>query len=170
MQHVGFTKKAKGLDGSIKVKIFDEYLEDFAQVEVIFLEMGGKEIPYFIEKIELQSEIVVQLEDVKDRNTAAQLTSKSIFLREQDILVDEERQLEVEGLEYGFITGFIMIDEMAGKIGAIEEVIELPQQEMAVINYKNKEILIPLNEQLITGIDEAKKEVKVALPDGLLEL
>lgn len=170
MQHIGFTKKAKGLDGSIKVKIFDEFVEDFVQAEVIFLTIGGKEIPYFIEKIDLQSELVVQLEDVTDRNTAAQLSSKSIYLREQDILADEKRQLETEELAYAYLTNFLMVDEVAGEIGEIEEVIELPQQEMAVVNYKNKEILIPLNDQLITEIDKNHQQIKVALPDGLLEL
>ncbi|MFK7934861.1 MAG: ribosome maturation factor RimM, partial [Saprospiraceae bacterium] len=170
MQHIGYTKKAKGLDGSIKVKIFDEHLEDFAQAEVLFLEISGKHLPYFIEKVEVQSDLVVQFEDVADRNTAAMLTGKSIFMRESDLLAEEDKQLELEELEYAFLTGFLMKDETVGEVGKIEEVVELPQQEMAVVSYQNKEIMIPLNEQLITEIKEKEQFLIVDLPAGLLEL
>lgn len=170
MQHIGYTKKAKGLDGSLKVKIFDEYVEDFAQAEVLFLEMSGKHLPFFVQKLEVQSDLVVQFEDVTDRNSAALLTGKSIFLRPQDILADEDRQLEIEELEYAFVEGFLLKDPRLGVIGTIKEVIELPQQEMAVVDYQNKEILIPLNEQLIEEINETTQEITIDLPDGLLDL
>ncbi|MEM6699798.1 MAG: hypothetical protein AAF599_15455 [Bacteroidota bacterium] len=55
-------------------------------------------------------------------------------------------------------------------IGVIEEVIEMPQQEMAVINYKDKEVLIPMNEDFILEILEEEKILKVELPEGLLDL
>ena len=170
MQHIGYTKKPKGLDGSLKVKIFDEYLEDFAQTEVLFLEINGREIPYFIEKVELQKELVVQLEEINDRNAAAQLVNKSIYLRNEDIIADEERQLEVAELAYAHLVDFLLTDTELGEVGKIAEVIEMPQQEMAVVNYHEKEVLIPLNDQLIQGIDTAARVVTVQLPAGLLEL
>jgi 16S rRNA processing protein RimM len=36
--------------------------------------------------------------------------------------------------------------------------------------YKNKEILFPLNEDMIVEIDEDEKTLLVDLPEGLLEL
>jgi 16S rRNA processing protein RimM len=46
----------------------------------------------------------------------------------------------------------------------------MPQQEIAVVVYQNKEVLIPLNEKLIVSIDEDKKVILMDLPEGLLTL
>jgi len=61
-------------------------------------------------------------------------------------------------------------DKTHGVLGEIKEIIEYPQQEMAAIIIKEKEVLIPLNEQLILEIDEEKKLISMDLPEGLLNL
>ena len=63
-----------------------------------------------------------------------------------------------------------MIDKEVGEVGVIEEILDMPQQEMTLIRYKKREVLIPLNEELILEIDEKKKQVMVDLPEGLLDL
>lgn len=55
-------------------------------------------------------------------------------------------------------------------MGEILEVKEYPQQFLATVNYKETEVLIPLNEAFILEIDMDKKVVKFDLPEGLLEL
>ena len=54
-QSVGFTKKTYGVKGELKVNIPDNYLEDFAQAEVLFLGLAGRKIPYFIEYINFEN-------------------------------------------------------------------------------------------------------------------
>ena len=66
--------------------------------------------------------------------------------------------------------GFTIIDKNLGEIGTIESVVEFPQQDMAFVTYKEKEVMIPLNDSIVTQIDEDKKELIVDLPEGLLEL
>jgi 16S rRNA processing protein RimM len=38
------------------------------------------------------------------------------------------------------------------------------------MDYQNKEVLIPLNQEIVVGIDRNQQEVQVALPDGLLDI
>jgi 16S rRNA processing protein RimM len=45
----------------------------------------------------------------------------------------------------------------------------MPQQEMAFLDYRGREVLIPLNEQLIISIDETQKHILMDLPEGLLD-
>ena len=52
----------------------------------------------------------------------------------------------------------------------IEDIEEYPQQEMAVLKYKEKTILIPLIESFIEREDEANKRIYINLPEGLLDL
>jgi 16S rRNA processing protein RimM len=63
-----------------------------------------------------------------------------------------------------------MVVEKGIELGKIEEVIEQPHQLMVTILYQGQEAYIPLHEESLKGVDHAKKQVDVALPDGLLDL
>lgn len=170
--NIGHTKKAHGLNGEIKFSISDEYLEDFLKNERIFLSIRSSKIPYFIAGVRGKGELIVQLEDVDNRTSAEALQSKEIFLREQDILQDHDREFETPdtSLKYEKLSGFTIVDKTLGEIGRIDEVLDMPQQEMAFLKYKNREILIPLNEDLIVEVDEKKQSVLMDLPEGLLDM
>jgi 16S rRNA processing protein RimM len=67
------------------------------------------------------------------------------------------------------LLGYMVVEE--GKVlGKIEEVIEQPHQLMVTILYQGQEAYIPLHEESLKGVDHAKKQVHVLLPDGLLDL
>lgn len=170
--NIGHTRKAHGLTGELKFAIEEQYLEDFMKNERIFLSIKGSKIPYFIANVRGKGELIVLLEDVDNRTTAEALQSKEIFLREQDILTDKEREFEMpdDSLEYEGLIGFMIMDKTIGEVGLIDEVLEMPQQEMAFLRYKGHEVLIPLNKQLILEIDENKRLVTMDLPEGLLEI
>ena len=170
--NIGRTKKAHGLNGEIKVAIEEQYLEDFMKNERIFILVKSSKVPYFIANVRGKGEMIVQLEDVENRDTAQILQAREIYLREQDILREQEREFEIpdDALEYERLQGYMMLDKTIGEIGPIDEVVEMPQQEMAFLHYKGHEVLIPLNQQLILAIDDAKRSVLMDLPEGLLEV
>lgn len=170
---IGYTKKAHGLNGELKLVIEDRYLEDFLKNERIFLDVKGTKIPYFVANVRGKGEMILQLEEVNSRDVAFVLQSREVFLREKDLIPEHQRELEVpeeETLVYQYVTGFTLIDKTAGEVGKIDEVIEMPQQEMAFLTYKGREVLIPLNEQFIRSIDKTAKTVHTDLPEGLLDV
>ncbi|MDX1912830.1 MAG: ribosome maturation factor RimM [Saprospiraceae bacterium] len=168
---IGRTRKAHGLNGELKVFIEERYLEDFLKNERIFIEVKGVKIPYFIAQVRGGGEIILQLEEVDDRDAATALQSRDILLREQDLIPDAEREFEVDEpvLAYARLEGYLLADKILGEIGKIDEVLEMPQQEMAFLRFKGKEVLIPLNEQFILEINDAGKRVLMDLPEGLLD-
>lgn len=168
---IGHTRKAHGVAGEMKLHIEERYLEDFLKNERIFLDVKGTKIPYFVASVRGKGEMILQLEEVDNRDTARMLQGREVYLREKDLLLDEERELEFEeeSLEYEHLTGFLLIDQTLGEIGAITEVLEMPRQEMAFLTYKGREVLVPLNPQLIVEADLANKKVVMDLPEGLLE-
>ena len=163
---VGKTKKPHGTNGELKLQIYEEYEDDFNNAKVIFLGVGSP-TPFFVESIRGELFPILKLEDIDDRTRAFDHANKEIFLRKEDI---GQKQEEVSDLEYYGLIGFSIMDETLGAIGEIEDVIEMPQQEMAVLIIKKREVLIPLNENLIVKITKEKKEVKMDLPEGLVEL
>lgn len=168
---IGYTRKAHGIAGELKLYIEERYLEDFLKNERIFLDIKGTKIPYFVANVRGKGEMILQLEDVVNRDAAIMLQGREVLLREKDLLLDEERELEIaeeETLEYEHLTGFLLIDKTLGTIGPITEVLEMPQQEMAFLTYQNREVLVPLNAQLIVEVDIQNKKVMMDLPEGLL--
>lgn len=167
---IGKTKKPHGVKGELKVFVDDAYFEDLMQVKVVFIKVRGTFMPYFVESIRGGQFIILKLEDINTREDALEIGGKELALREADILEDEERTLEVEGLEYDHLVGFEIIDAQEGRVGKIEEIIEMPQQEMAMVRYKKKEMLIPLNDDFIIEVRENSQEVLMDLPEGLLDI
>ncbi len=167
---VAYTRKPHGLQGELGLKVEAAYLEDVLRASVIFIRLQGREVPYFVEQLRVTDKPLLKLEDVDNREAAQTLVAKEVYLRESDLIPEAERELEAEELDYAFLTGYRIEDATKGIIGTIEEVVELPQQEMAVLQYEGRELLIPLNDQLILDIQEEQQLVKMELPAGLLEL
>ena len=171
-QRIGRTRKVHGTRGELKVEIEDRWLEDFTQGDVVFLELQGQLVPYFVEELRGGSGLLLKLEEVDGREAALRLTSKPLYLRATDLLADDQREFYAEevSLQYTYLIGYQLVDETTGPVGPIREVLDMPQQEMAVVDYRDGQSLVPLAEPLIERIDEATQTVHMRLPEGLLDL
>jgi 16S rRNA processing protein RimM len=67
------------------------------------------------------------------------------------------------------LLGYIIVDDNK-PLGPILELIEQPHQLLCRLELEGKEVLIPLHENSLEKIDHRKKEVRVILPEGLLDL
>jgi 16S rRNA processing protein RimM len=90
-------------------------------------------------------------------------------MREEDIFESDDDEEDGNGLQYGKYVGYIIVDGTT-QVGAIQSVEEYPQQEMAIVAYKKRSVMIPLNTQFIRKIDESKRQIVMELPEGLLDL
>lgn len=166
---VGATQNTHALKGELKVFIEEEFEDDFLNIETVFLTIAGKNVPYFIESVRGGNAMIVKFEDVDSIEAAAKIAKKPILLRASDMIPEEEREYEAVD-SYSYLEGYMMVDKTIGQLAVIEEVIEMPQQEMAFIQYLNQERLVPLNDRFIVSVDDKTKTVTVDLPEGLLEL
>ena len=65
--------------------------------------------------------------------------------------------------------GYVIFDG-ATEIGVVEEIVEYPQGEMAVLTYKNKDTIVPLNDVFVKKLDNEKRQIIMELPEGILDL
>ena len=169
---IGKLKKPHGLKGEIKLVIEDRFWDSMTDgIEAFFVEQAGKKTPFFIEYLRGKSSSIIKLEEIDSKELAMTIANRTIYLRRKDILMtDEEMAASESDLEYAFMKNYILSDKHLGEVGSIKEIADYPQQEMAVIHYNNKEILIPLLPDWIIHIDRDNKTVILQLPEGLLEL
>ena len=65
---------------------------------------------------------------------------------------------------------YTAFDAEYGEIGIIQEVLEYPMQMLAKCLVNGKEVLFPLNDEMVTDINAEDKIVFVELPEGLLDV
>lgn len=164
---VGFTKKTHGAQGELKITLKDEYFDDFVNAEVVFINMQGKPLPFFIENMREAGDIILKIEEVDSPAEAKNLTSKELFLREKDIKISKKAGTV---LTFELLVGYELWDEQTGCLGKIKEIEALPHQHLAIVEYEGREVFIPLHPQMVVNLDEKAKKIVLRLPEGLLEL
>ncbi len=164
--YIGYITKTKGLKGEIQV--FFEYEEPAdLPLKSVFAEINGKLIPYFISSFKLQNNQTgnFYFDDIDTIEKAEKLIRKKLYLPTALKPERDEDEFLIKDLK-----GFIVHDEKEGELGEIIEINEYPQQYIAVVSYKFKEIMFPLNNDLIVEVDQENSILHVTLPDGLIDL
>ena len=163
---VATISKTKGLKGEMQLYIDFNGLEDI-KFNAVFIDIAGKLVPYFVAsyKPAPKNTAYLYLEDVDTIEKASALLKKDVYLPNKLKPKKQEEEFTLFDLE-----GFLAIDVDEGELGIITAVHEYPQQIIAACDYQGTEILFPLNEKTVQGIDVAKNIVTVDLPVGLLDI
>jgi 16S rRNA processing protein RimM len=164
--YIGYITKTKGLKG--EVQLYFEYDEpELLDLDVLFAEISGKMVPFFTATYKLHTNSTgnFYFDDIDHIDKAQPLVKKKIYLP-----LDKMPDRSEDDFHYNDLKGFIVSDKMHGELGEIIEVNEYPQQFVATLLYQNKEVLFPLNDDMIVEIDEEERTITVDLPEGLLDL
>lgn len=165
---VGHTGKPHGIHGALKLVVKERYEQDVLQANVLFVEINGGVVPFFVEDLSIGNAWIIKLEDVETPEQAIGLSGKGVFLREADLLPPEPD--ENAEPDYSRFIDFEVVDAETGPVGRIREVYDLGAQSLAGVISKNREILIPMHKDLIQAIHEDVREIVMVLPKGLLDL
>jgi 16S rRNA processing protein RimM len=157
---------AHGLKGELLLKHELHKKTSLKGLKAIFIEQSKNSfLPWFIASTKTKNDkgVYVKLDGVDTKEAAARLTKKEVWLTEDDFKKHATKSSPAN------LLGYVIISEEKA-LGEILEVIEQPHQMLCRIEINQKEVLIPLNEDTLVKIDHEKEEVKVALPEGLLDI
>ncbi len=68
------------------------------------------------------------------------------------------------------LVGWMIEAEGYPLLGPITGIMDMPEHYLAELKHEGKDILVPLHEDLVKGVEEESQVVKMILPEGLLEL
>lgn len=164
--YIGYITKTKGLKGEVQM-YFEYDSPELLDLDVVFAEINGKMVPYFVSSCKLQNNQTgnIYFDDIDHIDKAQILVKKKIYLP-----LDKMPDRSEDDFHYNDLIGFMVSDETLGELGEILDVNEYPQHFVATMNYKEKEVLFPLNEDMILEIDLDEETILVDLPEGLLDL
>ena len=110
--------------------------------------------------------LLVKFEDIDSEGRARQLTGCEVFFERS--LSDGAEQ----GLSWAEIIGFTVINRLNNEVvGHITEVDNTTINTLFEIKTTTgKDILVPAHEELIHEADMQRREIRMSIPDGLLDL
>jgi 16S rRNA processing protein RimM len=161
---VGTITQTRGLKGYVVARI-EPTLEPTDLIKYIFVKIKHTLVPYQVEEIIDQGhQAFIKFQHINDQATARELIGTSIWLPKEildKLIVQEETHVG--------IIGYQVTDVNEGELGIVKYIEQFPLHACLVIDYHNKELLIPYEPALIQHLDHKQKQLIIKLPVGFLE-
>lgn len=164
---LGSLIKPHGLKGEIQAFWDTDNIDLYLGIESILIEQQGQLIPFFVENLRPQvgQKVILKLEGIDTIEQAEEFRKLKLFLPDAFI-----PKLEDDEFFYHEVIGFEVSDVEHGKLGKVETIYNLPQNDLLVVHYQEKEVLIPIKKEFIKEFDREKKSILMQLPEGLLDV
>ena len=170
-RQIGLIVKAHGIAGEIVIRLFNEFSVDDMDTEFLFLDLDGGLVPFYLEEARQRNktDVLAKLDQIKDEKSAAQVMDAPVYVKKMETAVEGEAVDEQGSSAYQLI-GYQCQAIGHGSIGEIVAIKEISKNPLFEIDHEGKEILIPIVEDFIAGIDDEKRTILFELPEGLIEL
>ncbi len=163
---IGFIRKTHGVHGEMVLEYKNEFEESVAKTNRFFLEIDGLLVPFFIEeglRFKSNKSALVEFEQVKTEKYARRLMGTAVYLFKNEIIETENKPSVEPFLNY------LLFNEKKEKIGVISAVDNFSGNVVFTVRNKEKEFLVPFNNDLLLEVNKQEKTVMLKLPEGLLE-
>lgn len=164
---LGRILKSHGTSGHLRIAVEDRYKRYLKPGNFLFLDLDGSKVPFEVVTMEEDHHFVIALDGINNKEQSDSLNGKEIWVPLEKIK-DVHRLAPKRSKED--LKGYILQDHQTGATYSILRTEEYPQQLMAIISVKGKEVLIPLHEQLIVEFDSINKVIEMKVSEGLLDL
>ena len=165
--YIGQIAKLHGYKGGVSLFLDVTHPEEYINMESFFIEIDGILTPFFVESFKLKNKgfAAVKFQGVDSEQEARSLLKKKVFIPESEL-----KELDESNFYDHEVIGYEVEDIVKGEIGKVTAIADLKQNPLLVIEFKDKEILLPIFEGLIVKVDRKLKRLKVKAPDGLIDL
>ncbi|PMD95603.1 16S rRNA processing protein RimM [Siphonobacter sp. BAB-5405] len=163
---LGRITKVHGLKGEVQLLFEVDDPFEYEDLDSVLLEVKGQLIPYFIEDLNIQSnKIIAKFEDITSIEKATPLVGAKLWLT-----LDNLPELDDDQFYFHDVIGYQVVDTNVGPLGTVREFASFSLQDLMVMDYEGKEVLIPVIDEIIGEADHEAKTLSVTLPEGLLDI
>jgi 16S rRNA processing protein RimM len=160
---IGRLGKAHGVKGEVSLQ-FDDDIFDRMEAEYLVLDIDGILVPFFMEEYRFRSDTVclVKFCDVDTQQRAQELTGCDVYFpRALAETTDETPSLS---MLVGYEIVSVADGRAVGKIAAIDD------STANILFELETGHLIPANDDLIEVIDTEQQQIRMNIPEGLLNI
>jgi 16S rRNA processing protein RimM len=162
---VGFVNRTSGFKGEVSCRVEAASINRLLKQKFFFILFEGLPVPFMVEKSEEKNDtLIVKFEDINSEQDAKKLVQKDLYA------IKGRNGKRKEAMSWKDLKGYLAVDNSYGTISIIDDVTEYPMQMIARCLVNGKEVLFPLNEDVIEEIDDDARTITLNLPDGLLDV
>jgi 16S rRNA processing protein RimM len=156
---IGYFSKTHGLKGELQLNITRDF--DIENCNALIVKLNTGDSPQFIlEFRENKNGFIILLDGIESIEKAKNYVGKKVLVNEEFALEEEKNPL----------IGYILKDRNFGEVGAITDIDDSGVNPVFNVDHKGKQVILPYNDELVTGIDDKKKIVNYNAPEGLIEM
>lgn len=163
---LGKITRVHGYKGACVLFLDVDAPDNYLGLDGIFLDMGGQLVPYFSDRFELKGKnAVVHFEGIESEEAALALVNKDAWLP-----LDVLPKLKGNQFYYHEVIGFTIIDKNFGVVGKITAITDHSTNPLFIVEHDGKEVLLPMNDEVLVTVDRKKQEITINTPEGLIDL
>ena len=163
----GKISKPYGLQGKV-ILILEPEAEKYIETNYqLFIDIDGQRVPFFIEEVDFVSsdQGIVKFEFLNSVEEAREVNGCEVYF-------DVAQKATSHNSEDNFnaVVGYDAFDQKLGFLGKVIGYISYDMNPVILINYMDKELIVPAVPELIQHIDSKEKAIHFQLPEGLTTL
>ena len=130
------------------------------QLDSIFVTFNESQVPFKIIKLKSHKKNIyrTKLENIESEDDAKKFINKSVYIE------------KIENIDDGYNVDNFKIYDKDKYIGVVISTYNKTRQTLIEVEMSEKNILIPLVDELIKEIDYEEQKIQMILPDGLLDI
>ena len=165
--YLGKILKPFSFKGEVLIKLDTDEPELYEKIDAVFIEVKDDLIPFFVEQSKLhKSDLLrVKFEDIDNENDVNSLLKCDLYLP-----LTALPKLDDDQFYFHEVIGFDVVDSIKGLVGTIKYINDNTAQTLIVIENENKEVLIPMNDDIIDSVNKSDKKICITAPEGLIDL
>ncbi len=153
----GVIANTHGINGAVRVKPWSDDSEFLCDFDRIYID-GEERI---IEEASVhKTQVILYIEGVEDINAAIALKGKTIFINRDDVEMEEGRYFIQD------LIGLTVNDKVHGTLGEIEDVLNLPANDVYVVKGE-KSYMIPAVPEFVKKVDIDSGIVETEIIEGM---
>lgn len=179
MLRVGVISSTHGIKGEVKVYPTTDEPKRFGTLKKVYLDYCKQGIKGIKERKCIMLEIsnvryfkqfvILKFKGIDDINDVEAYKGMDLYVTREDALPLEDGEYYICDL-----IGLQVIDDTGREVGVLTDVLQTGANDVYVVQanaeFGSKELLFPVIDECILDVDMDKREVKVHIMEGLLEL
>ncbi|MBK9761295.1 MAG: 16S rRNA processing protein RimM [Flavobacteriales bacterium] len=166
LHFLGRLGKPWGHQGALTVHLEDVSFDDIVHAGSLFVDIEGQRVPFAFSKLyEKGGDTLIKFEDFHDPQSASILVGRDIYAPPGHLVDGSDESWDPEEF-----VGLLVRDEVHGELGEVVGIEGNVKNPVLVIQHGEKEVLVPLVDEMIVDMDLEERTLLIRTPDGLIDL
>ena len=163
----GMITKPYGLKGQVNFMLEPNAVTLIKIDNPLFIDIDGQRIPFFVEDFEQVSDnqAIVKFEFINSIEKAREYNGCEVYSN-----LEKNATSQKSDSNFNELVGYKAFDQHLGYLGTITDFMQNDINPIFIVDFKEKELLIPAIELLILKVDHKDKSILFELPEGLTEV